>query len=228
MRRMLAFSSSLSIVAFLLLFLVAGAAQAQSGRRAPKGSTPQPSPTEQPAQPGPQPTASKLPAQPLIHLVVIGYFSQTLNLSFPFPEKVQRWVTKRLRDGAGLEVMDGGNATRADAIKRAKRETENLVVWVELDEATFDPQTTSTGSRRYERFHINYYIYSPVTGKSRTSGVVYLGRNRPTATIGGINRVPTCYPDVGGQDDYMLLMASLEVGDRIMSALSVPIPSVCP
>lgn len=228
MRRARCFNLSLSIAAFLLMFLSVASAWAQSGRRAPKAGTPQPTPAEQPAQPEPTPTQSKLPAQPSIHLVVVGYFSQALNLSFPFPEKVQRWVTKRLRDGAGLEVMDGGSANRSDAIKRARRETETFVVWVELDEQTFDSQTTTTGSRRYDRFHINYYIFSPVTGKAKTSGVVYLTQNSPTATIGGIRRVPACYPDARGQDDYMLLMASLEVADRLMSALNVPVPSVCP
>jgi hypothetical protein len=227
MHRMRINISPLRILVVTLLFLVGSAVQAQSGRRMKPGGATAPAPSTQTPQPEMPKTPAKLPAQPQLPLLVIGSASQTLYMSFPFPEKMQAWVAKRLRDGAGLMVTQGEGINRNAAIKRAKSETETFIIWVQLDEEPFDSPTTSDGRRNFEKFHINYYVLSPVTGKAKFSGVVYLGQSSPTVNVGG-NAVPTCYPDIRDRGDYLLLQASIEVANRIMSKLNVPIPPICP
>lgn len=227
MRRTFLNASSLISLLLLLLSFCAGV-QAQSGRRTTKAGSAQ-APPVQPPQPQPTPAAENPPAQPQIQLIVVGDSPQSLYLSFAFPEKMQRWVIKRLRESGALAVTDGGNGNRPTAVKRAKGETEAFVIWVELNEDVFNPQINeTTGRRNFERFQINYHIISPVTGKFKSSGVVQMRDSGPNISIGRSPMPPVCYPDVRDRADYRLLVASLEVADRIMSKLNVPLPPICP
>jgi hypothetical protein len=222
MRRISPISFSLTAVAFLLLLLLTmSGAEAQSGRRAPKSPSPsQPTPTPTPAA-----TPVKPVTQPQISLVVVGDIPQSLYFSFPFPERMQTWVTKRLRDSTALSVVDGGRGNRKEAINRAKAATEVYIIFLQLDAGNF-ARSSSSGTNM-EEVYISYSILSPVTGKAKTGGVVYLGRGGSPVGLGGIRTGPTCYPGVTGNDLY-LLEASLAVADRIMGAFNLPTPPVCP
>ena len=222
MRRIRLNTSSLTIVVFLLIFFATESVQAQSGRRLPKGSAPAPTP-----EPSTQPeklAVTQAPAQPQISLIVMSDISQSLYFSVPFPERVPGWVTQRLRDSQALAVAEGNRANRSEAVKRAKAMTEGFVIFIQLEESGFSPAVSRTGNANIEDISIRYAIFTPVTGKAQSSGVVYLSQR---STIGvGRRTTPICYPGVRG-NDYALLQASLEVANRIMSVLNVPEPPLC-
>jgi hypothetical protein len=225
MRRMRLNTSWPLLAVSLLLVLVTTpySAFAQSGRRTPKGSPspPPPAPTET-TTPAPQP---KTPTQPLINVLVVSDISQSIYLSIPFPEKVQTWVAKRLRDAASLSVLEGEAANRSEAVKRAKASTDTFVVFLRVDE-TGNNNTIGNGRSNIDDVSIGYTVFAPVTGKSQSSGVVYLNQRSTIIGIGRTGIPPSCYPGVRGNDLYML-QASLEVASRIMSALHVSASPPC-
>lgn len=224
MRRAPLNSLRLTVAASLLLLLVAsGSALAQSGRRNQK-EPPSPSPTPSPA---PQPVAQpKATPQPRISVLVAADISQSLYLSIPFPEKVQMWVTQRLRDSAALEVAEGGNLNRAEAVKRAKASKETFVVFVKVDQMNNSASAARAGRANMDDISISFTIFAPTTGKSQFSGTVYLSERGGLARVGRIRKAPLCYPGVRG-DELLLLEASLEVASRVMGSFSVSAPPLC-
>jgi hypothetical protein len=225
MRRMRVNTSWPLVAVFLLLFPVAMpcAAFAQSGRRAPKGSPAPPPPTPAQTETTP-PVQAKSPAQPQISIIVVSDISQSLYLSIPFPEKVQTWVAKRLRDSASLAVIEGERANRSEAVKRAKASTDTFVIFLRVDET--GNNTANSGRANIDDVSIGYYVFAPVTGKSQSSGMVYLNQRSTIIGIGRTGVPPSCYPGVRGNDLY-LLQASLEVANRIMSVLHVAASPPC-
>jgi hypothetical protein len=227
MRRVRPFSSSfLPFTALLILLAVPCAAQAQSGRRAATGkgsATPAPSP----APPVTPPAApARPPVKPQHSLLVLSDVSQNLYFSIPYPERVQGWVTKRLRESPALEVAAGDRANRSEAIKRAKASAEGFVLFLRLDESGSSPAMTRTGGANLDDVSISYALFSPVTGKAKSSGVVYLNQRNTIFGGGPGSTMPLCYPNVRGTD-YILLQASLEIASRIMAALNIPETPLC-
>jgi hypothetical protein len=222
MRRIRPNASSLPAIVFLLILFAVSSAQAQSGRRLPKGSAP--APTPEPSTQPEKPQVAQTPAQPQISLLVISDISQSLYFSVPFPERVAGWVSKRLSDSSALAVAEGERANRGAAIKRAKASTQGFVIFLQVEENGTSPAITRNGRANLDDVSISYAVFAPVTGKAQSSGVVYLNQS---STIGiGQGRTIACYPGVRG-NDYLLLRASLEVANRIMSVLNVPEPPLC-
>jgi hypothetical protein len=224
MRRTRLGASWLLIVAsLLLLLLAAGGVLAQSGRRAAKPASPSP-PTPTP-QPEPTPT-TKTPTQPQISLLILSDISQNINFAIASPERIARWVGKRLRDSSVLAVAEGESASRKDAINRAKAAKEGYIIFLQIDQMGYF--TNAPGSPRpdFDNMRINYYLLEPVTGKAKSSGVVYMKERTSIIGIGRGQGLPVCYPGVN-RDDYILIQASLEVASRIMNALSVSAGPPC-
>lgn len=224
MRRARPFSFRLSLAASLLMLCVAGnAALAQSGRRNQK-EPPSPSPTPEAVKP--QPTPTPQPQQPQISMLVVTDISQSLYLSLPFPEKVQTWVTQRLRESASLSVAAGESLNRSEAVKRAKASKETFVVFIKVDQMNNSASAARAGRADMDDVSISFSIFAPVTGKSKYSGTVYLNERGGLARIGRVRKVPVCYPGVRG-DELLLLEASLEVATRVMGSLNVYAPPIC-
>lgn len=220
MLRLRANSSSLLVMAaFMLLLLAYGAAPAQSGRRLPKGSAP---PVPQ-ATPQEQTRQTKTPAQPQISLLIMGNIEQSVHLLVPLPDRVLSWVTKRLRDAPALSPMEGDRANRSEAIKRAKATKDGFIIYLKVDETGYSPMIPGTRRLSWDNVSISYSVLAPDSGKALSSGVVYLGQVK---SMGRVGNLPLCYPGVRG-NDLLLLQASLEVAERIMSALNVPAPPDC-
>ncbi|HYO92241.1 MAG TPA: hypothetical protein VEQ40_11420 [Pyrinomonadaceae bacterium] len=222
MRRTRLETSWLLVVASLLLFLTAHTVHGQSGRRAAKPASPSvPAPTPQP-----EPTAQpKTPTQPQISLLILSDISQYINFSILSPERITRWVGKRLRDASALAVAEGDSASRKDAINRAKAAKDGFIIFLQIDQMGYFTTTPGSARPNYDDMRINYYVLEPVTGKTKSSGVVYM---KDRSSIIGIGRggLPVCYPGVS-RDDYILIQASLEVASRIMSALNVSAGPPC-
>lgn len=213
-------------VAFVFLLLAAvGVTEAQSGRRPPKrGGEVQTLPIPEPTvEPKIQPKTDL----PETFLSVMSDIPQTLYMKFNFPEKMQAWVVDRLRKSSALEVGTDAAATRSEAINRAKKATETFTIFLQLEEDAFSSSSGTAGNRSNVRnLWINYYIYFPKTGKARQNGRVPLDSGQSISTIGKTRTGISCYPGVYG-DDLLLLQASLEVADRIMSNFNVLIPPLC-
>jgi hypothetical protein len=156
-------------------------------------------------------------------VLVISDISQNTYLSIPFPERAHTWVVKRLRDSSSLAVLEGERATRGEAVKKAKASKDTFIVFLRVDE-TAPPRP---GNADRNDVAISYYVYAPVTGKSQSSGVVYVNQRGTLTGLGRIRTAPICYPGVRGSNDLLLLDASLEVAGRIFSVLNVPNPPLC-
>src|SRR4051812_18317965 len=123
------------VVASLLVFVAGHAAKAQSGRRAPKVTSPSaPAPTPTPETEQATPAQAKTPAQPQISLLILSNISSDIYLSIPAPDRIQRWVAKRLRDASALAVAEGESVSRKEAIDRAKAAKEGFIIYLQFDQ----------------------------------------------------------------------------------------------
>jgi hypothetical protein len=209
------------LAATAITFLAAGALMGQAGRHLPKRVEASPSPTP---IPGPSPQA-KTPAKAQFFLKVVSDLPQSVYLIFPFPEKMETWAVDRLKKSPFLDVTVGAPANHREAVKRAKEETEALVVWLQLEENPLGKPENAGRRPASDEVWINISIFSPVTGKQRYFGRVVLSQTS-TRGVGSGSVLQACYPTVHG-DDLLLLQASNEVAARIMDSLDVPVPPVC-
>lgn len=222
------------VLILTIILIVSMPAAAQSGRKQSKPAQVQTQTTsESSSDSSPLETtnaeskSSRNTALSKTSLLVASNVPETMYLQFPFPEKMEEWVINRLMKSPVLNVSTPGTRlNRSEAIKRAKNETLVLTVLVELEENYLKVPEPNQRRAQTGNVWINYYILFPGSGKSKYHGRVYLNStlmptNRNANKIG-----ISCYPSVRG-DDLMLLQASIEIADRIMSDLSVRIPPVC-
>jgi hypothetical protein len=210
-----------AILAAALLTFAANASMGQAGRHLPKRVEAPPAPTPTP-EPTPQ---ARPPAKVQFSLKVVSEIYLTVNMIFPFPEKMQTWTVDRLKRSPILDVTAGPPANRHDAVQLARAETEALIVWLQLEDTPLGrPENVGRRPASGEVW-INYSVFSPRTGKVRNSGKVVLSQTSTGRE--GSSVVRACYPGVRG-DDYLLLQASLEVAARIINSLNIPVPPVCP
>jgi hypothetical protein len=205
----------------LLIFLSAGIAQAQSGRR----PVPKPKTTVEETAPPPEPKPAPQPKptiKPDYSLIVVSYVSLDSYRRFAFPDRMHRWVADRLKSSPLLEVQIGSAKNRREARDLAKNSSDAYVVYLELNADPFGAASADNISN--SDVWIDFTVMSPGTGKIKQSGRAYSNRNY--AGRGGIlNERRLCYPDVGGRD-YYLLEASWEAAERIMSGFKLPIPAM--
>jgi hypothetical protein len=205
------------------LFVVAltFSAQAQSGRRQPKAENIPPVPTPTPeATPKPKTEPAKR-----IPLLVLADNVLSVETSSITQQLVSDSFMRRLHESDAFDIgSDSKSTSRASAIKRAKEEKERAVVWIALRAETSAGDPISAGNNP-SNYHIEYAVYEPGTGKSLSSGFVYL---RPVyGGIGGIGSgVPRCYP-ANYTSDYSFILGAIETANRVMSALSVAPPPLC-
>ncbi len=147
------------------------------------------------------------------------------RMLFPFPEHMQTWVVDRLKKSPLLDVSAGGPVNRAEAVKLAKAETEAFIVFVQLEDTLLaDPHNVGNRPGSGEVW-INYYVLSPVSGKTKSSGKVVLSQTgRRLDGSGGV--LEACYPTIRG-DDYLLLQSSFEVATRVIESFNLPVPPLC-
>lgn len=209
------------------IIIISSAVKAQSGRRVPPTPVSTPIPIPEPT-PAPKPTEERK-VKPIYSFKVVRYISQGLYMEFTRPENMSFWVAERLRKSAALEVFSGGEANRKEAIEMAKLSEETYIVWLQLEDNQFaQPGRSGTGNSKAQRgeIWITYYVFAPKTGKAAASGTTYLRDQRQTIGVLGRTKRQMCYPNVFG-DEYLLLGASIEAAERIMSSFNVSIPPLC-
>jgi hypothetical protein len=207
-------ASSLAVIAVFVLFALWSVPVAsQSGRRSPKSSSPAPTPTPPPAPVENKPTAETKGALSLV--VGIDRGSTFADLPMYFYDSVLRACGDRLDDSPSVKVnVANREMSRAEAIKRAKAETESHIVWLQL---RFDNARGQSGDDLRE-VYLEYWVYAPTTAKVITSGHTY----QQMARAGGVIMMPR----PGGRaslpyTEQLLKQAARDAADRILSALNV-------
>lgn len=221
-RRLSRFARCASLLCALLF--VALAASAQSGRRVQKTADIPPVPT-----PTPQPEAKKKPqeAVKLIPLVVMMDNTLSTDVSSTAQGIVRQALGQRLREADAFEIHGNSSSrsSRGDAQKQAKGETDAFVAWFALRYSGAMNPTMGVGRPNAEDYHIEYAVYEPTTGKTRTSGSVYL---RPGyGSIGGISvGAPSCYPATFAYE-YEFVVGAIDAANRVIKAFDLPLTPVC-
>lgn len=191
-------------------------AQAQSGRRSPKPLSP---PTPTASTPSPKESAQPpTPEKPPIkqRIVIAGMDTQGIAYSIPpyMADAVMRGFTSKFDTMSSIKLTYETRMSRKQAAERAKKETETFVVLLQL--AT-DSMGGNVGDVSPENLIVTYIVFSPVTGKVKDQGRVYI---RPSRSIIG-QRLPT-----SRTVDAQLMEAGREAATRVMPSLHNESPTI--
>ncbi|HEV2884341.1 MAG TPA: hypothetical protein VGW36_05750 [Pyrinomonadaceae bacterium] len=119
-------------------------------------------------------------------------------------------MTDRLNDSPGVVVEQvQADMTRGEAVRRARTEKEAYVVLLEL---VVDRMSSSNSDN--PQLCLQYWVFSPTTGKIKTSGATYSHTTRSGGVI-----LTRRMPDV--LRDHNLQQASREAAERILAAFKL-------
>ncbi len=147
-----------------LLLLFATQTVAQSGRRAPK-------PAEIPVStPNSDSAASKNSARELKQRVSLLAGSDPSSKHLLSEDAIFANFVKHLGEFKNVSTTPIGDIKRDRAVKRAKSETDSVVVLLKFDVDEFQSGTVILNSPDLE---VNVYIFEPKTGQKKFEGKVY-------------------------------------------------------
>lgn len=210
---------SIAAAMFICILLLLGAApisQAQSGRRPPKRPTsPDPLPPkgeEPPIKPSSdQNSTPKIPVKVVWHLTYIS--SSTI-----YSRTVQEACLERLSQSGSIKATTAADEmNRKQAIDMAKGSADTYVLWFELEIDSAYNDRSGIGSVPAQYLTVRFEVYSPTTGKTKTSGHIY---QRPQGPGG----IPLPGPGTSGSAIYSLGYAGREMADRMFDTLGVARP----
>lgn len=195
----------------LVITLCVWTVQAQSGRkqvkRAPAAAVPTPTP-----EPTPAPKKADKESELLFYLGADRNDSFSL-LPFTYYDAVIRGCADRLRAGssAGVDVTDK-SFSRGEAIKKAKAESRNYVVLLNLK--------FNNMAREYEELILEFIVFAPGTAKIVTQGNSYPAANRSgPLVVGPSSRGPTSEL----YRERILRQAGEDAANRILKALHLDV-----
>jgi hypothetical protein len=205
------------LLCILLIVSLAPVTQAQSGRRPPmqpKSPDPLPPKQDEPPikQPSDKPSNSQIPVKVVWNLPNIG--SPTV-----YTQIVEDGCVERLSQSDLVKPTRGAELNRKQASDIAKASADTYVLWFELDVDAIDGGRYPVGSVPPQYLYVNYVVFTPGTGKSRTSGHVYQRQRGPAGMP-----LPLPGPQTGSSADYSLRYAGREMADRLLDALSLSHP----
>lgn len=148
-----------------LLLLLATQTVAQSGRRAPKPAQPTVTTPESDNKQPTTPDARELSQK--TSLVVAKQMSSKRLLS---EDAIFSDFTKRLSEFKNVSVNSAGDLKHDAAVKRAKTETESIVVLLEFDVDEFQRGTIILNSPDLD---VKVLVFAPRTGQKKFEGKVY-------------------------------------------------------
>ncbi|MEW6210521.1 MAG: hypothetical protein AB1631_19300 [Acidobacteriota bacterium] len=214
MRSCFHFALRATIIA-IVFCLICPISFAQSGRRPPKKSDP-PAPVQPPSQPEPEakPSKPEAPRTPILLAKNVWGTGDEITYSSTMLEACAAKLAKSGR----LEIdVSREDRNRKEASDYAKNSSKIYVVWMELHfTSRYNRSNTRQGD--YDSFYIDYNLYEPVTGKSKTGGRVYQQPYRQ----GGVGPLPV--PGAYVPIEYSIRQAGEDVADRILSALNISLP----
>lgn len=198
-----------------IILLMPGFAEAQSGRRPPKKTESEgvqrPSEPEQEIKP-----EAKQPEKERTPVLIVksnSYFS-----TFYVADYIIEGCIARLKQAAALQVERGRDMNRKEASDAAMASTIKHVVLLDITSDRMRYGGQSRGQDQVEDVVVEYTIFSPGTGKIKTSGRVY--QMRPRSTVGGVG-VPLPVPNGPAAAEHSLRQAGRDVADRVISSLGV-------
>jgi hypothetical protein len=205
-----------TLMCILILVSAAPITQAQSGRRPPKRPTsPDPLPPKSEEPPivpsSDHNSASKIPVKVVWQLTYIG--SSTI-----YSRTVQEGCLERLSQSGSIKPSAAADEkNRKEAIDIAKASTDTYVLWFELEVDSAYRSSSGIGGVPPQYLTIRFEVYSPTTGKTKTSGHIY---QRPQGPGG----LPIPGTGTGGSAIYSLGYAGREMADRVFDTLGVGRP----
>jgi hypothetical protein len=213
--RLSARATAATFVSILLLVSAAPISQAQSGRRPPKQpSSPDPLPSkseEPPIQP-----SSERNSTPKIPVKVVWQMS--FNASNTYSQAVQEACLTRLGQSGSIQpTASSKEVNRKEAIDIAKASADTYVVWFELEADSSYNGGGGMGSVPPQYLTVRFEMYTPTTGKTKTSGHIY---QRPQGPGG----LPIPGSGTYGSGLYSLGYAGREMADRVLDTLGVTHP----
>jgi hypothetical protein len=205
------------LLCILLIVSLAPVTLAQSGRRPPKQpNSPDPLPPKQDEppikQPSDKPSSSQIPVRVVWNLPNIA--SPTV-----YTQIVEDGCVERLSRSDLVKATRGAELNRKQASDMAKASADTYVLWFELDVDAIDGGRYPVGSVPPQYMYVNYVVFTPVTGKTRTSGHIYQRARGPAGTP-----LPLPGPQTGSSAEYSLQYAGREMADRLLDALSLSHP----
>jgi hypothetical protein len=193
----------------LLIFNLAAAAEGQSGRRVPKRPTaPDPLPpaqSEPPIQPPDQQSSSQN-EKARIPVLVVKYLPNISSSNIAGSIVVEGFL-ERMQRAATVKVRTGKDMNRKEASDYAKSSQDNYVVLLQLES---DSANAGRGWEDPNDLYVDYVVFTPGTGKVKTSGHVYQ-RTR------GVIQTPL--PRTTSGLEYALRRAGAETADRVLNSL---------
>jgi hypothetical protein len=209
-------TTAMLCISLLFVMTVASVSQAQSGRRPPKQPTsPDPLPPKQeeppikPSTPD-QKSTSGIP-------VKVGWYLQNMNTSSIYARVVEDGCLDRLSQSNSVKASPTKELNRKEAIDIAKGSTDTYVLWFELEVDVAESGSAGLGGVQPQYLYVRYEVFTPGTGKTKTSGHVY---QRPRGPGG----VPIPLPRTNGSAEYLLRNCGREMADRLLDTLSVARP----
>jgi hypothetical protein len=208
------------MVAALVAFNTAVIAGSQSGRRIPKRPTTADPTTPKESEPPVVQPEEKKPARPATPVLLAGHLDDIIYSSSVYLNIVMDGFMERMSKINTLKIEPAGRDTnRKQAIDAAKASQDRYVVWFRLVSDSMSSTPSSDYAYGYS-LYVDYQVFEPGTGKSKTSGHVY----QRTHTAGPVG-VPL--PGRTGVE-YNLRYAGMELADRVLSVLDLTSPTTTP
>ena len=204
------------IICVLVVLSAAPISQAQSGRRPAKRPTsPDPLPPkeeEPPIKPSSnQDSSTKIPVKVAWQLAHIG----SSNI---YSRTVQEACLARLSKSGSIRASTAPDEmNRKQAIDMAKGSADTYVVWFELELDSAYNDRSGIGNVPPQYLTVRFEVYTPTTGKTKTSGHIY---QRPQGPGG----LPIPGPGTSGSAIYSLGYSGREMADRVLDTLGVARP----
>jgi len=149
-----------------LLLLLATQTVAQSGRRAP----PKPSPTPVPTPQSDAELTPKSSARELKQRVSLLVGSEPSSKHLLSEDAIFANFIQHLGEFKNVKTTSMGDIKRDRAVKRAKTETESIVVLLQFDVDEFQSGTVILNSPDLD---VKVLVFEPKTGQKRFEGKVY-------------------------------------------------------
>lgn len=147
-----------------LLLLLATQTIAQSGRRAPK-------PTQMPVTPESDKQAPAIPdTRELKRKASLLVAKQVSSKHLLSEDAIFASIVQRLSEFRNVAATSVGDLKRDAAVKRAKTETESIVVLVQFDVDVFQQGTYFPNSPDLD---VKVIVFAPRTGQKKFEGKVY-------------------------------------------------------
>jgi len=204
------------LVCVLLLLSAAPISQAQSGRRPPKRPT-SPDPLPPKAEEPPIKPSSDQNSGPKIPVKVVWHLAN-FSGSTIYTRTVQDACLERLSRSGSIKVSAAADEmNRKQAIDMAKASADTYVLWFELEVDSAYNDRSGIGSVPPQYLTVRFEVYTPATGKTKTSGHIY---QRPQGPGG----LPLPGPGTSGSAIYSLGYSGREMADRVLDTLGVARP----